>query len=206
MSELPPERRIYLDFDGVMIPYWRNPFKLEDEDFHDPNRDLERQKMKDGGFYYPAIVERIGQLAAAGVVVLPSSGRSLLVSVKFADFMKAIGAQDASLSIDNWNSSSIERKIEAVYNNWNGIVDESAARRGWETQGSLVQIEPTKKPPNSKAVWVDDYAHPSFFQIPKVKRLYQKLNADDSIKIVKPDGRIGLTLADIDEIEAFLQQ
>lgn len=189
-----PEHTIYLDLDGVIFPY----FKETQPEFQapvSPESELPRQWLNRFEFYYPAITQRLGEIATQGVRILPSSSRSFDLFLYYPSVVKDLGGIERTLVIDTYTPARINLKAEAVLNHWHGLVDQSSEKRGWERHRSMITTPPNSKPDGSRAVWIDDHATP--------KEVLQLLD-DPSIKIISPLGTIGLTMSQLDEAERFL--
>lgn len=210
MSELQQTSTIYLDFDGVLFPYWHKSHrghgvsKQEAFSLTENTQDgLEPRWINSNQFYYPEIVQRIGQIAARGVRIMPSSSRSLDLFISYPEVLKGIGGANEYLVIDRYSPGNIDFKALAVFNNFYGIVDLSNEKRGWARQRSMVDIHPIAHSNESRAVWIDDHAKPDCLAH-SVDARVNALVHDRSLKIINPLGSVGLTMKHLDEAEAFL--
>lgn len=186
-----PQRTIYLDLDGVIFPYFWQP-------------ELNTNWIDtDEIFYYQDITKRIGQIAARGVRVLPSSSRSIDLFLYYPEVLADIGGGDRYLSIDRRNPADIGFKAMAVFNNFKGAIDFSDERRGWERHIPPQDNFPLVKPAGSRAVWIDDHATPDKLLQSEAEQARHILD-EPSIKIINPLGSLGLTLTQLDEAEEFL--
>ncbi len=205
MTEQKQQHTIYLDLDGVIFPYWHN---LEHITGYDRRR-LEAQQGMTANwinrleFYFPDITKRLGQMVTRGVVIMPSSSRSYdLFEPSYSSICEELGGIDRYLVIDKFSSGNIEFKAEAVLNNFCGTIDASDEHRGWE-RGLSGTHTPIIKPPASKAVWIDDHAVTERLHNSHSAQAKEILNLS-SLKIIQPIGNVGLTMAQLDTVEAFL--
>lgn len=209
-----PFRTIYLDLDGVILPYWHKSdggFVMPDV----PNGPLVRRTDIQAGlteqwidrneFYYPEIVQRIGAIAARGATVLPSSSRSfdMYFYHGYSPILDGIGHPEGYLVIDTERPAHIGYKAEAVLNNFQGIADIGREHRGYVRRSSGTQREPGAKPANHRAVWIDDHAVSESVRRYGSERAVEILN-QSRLHIVTPIGSIGITMDQLDEAEAFL--
>jgi hypothetical protein len=188
------ERRIYLDLDGVIFPYWRDTGDVN------PQPELTSEWVSREEMYYPTIVERLGSIAARNTTILLSSSRSMdaLVYQEYTPIIEAIGGANQWLEVAGLRG--ITEKAEAIHYNWNGIIDLSNAKRGWERQRSLAAQFPTGKAPGSRAVWIDDWIRAEELQSETSRRVL----SDPTLLAVRPLGSVGLTMAQLDTVEQFL--
>lgn len=118
--------------------------------------------------------------------------------------MNSLGGITKYLSIDENRPTSIEYKATAVVNNFEGAIDLSRSRRGWEYSiPGFIASHPIQKPSGSRAVWIDDQAAEEEIQSADSERARHILNVP-AIKIMRPIGTIGLTMMQLDEVEHFL--
>ena len=212
MNERGPQHTIYLDLDGVVFPYWRNHGHGERLRGAGSDELLQANLMQEGlkrkwidgrEFYYPAITKRLGVIAARGAEIIRSSSRSLDLFLHYPSVRDDLGDVERFLSIDTFEPGRIDHKAEAVVKNWQGVIDLSNERRGWERQPSLRIDYPTSKPPGSRAVWIDDHAMPKVLASSPSEYGKEALSIS-SLKIINPLGTVGLTMAQLDEAEGFL--
>lgn len=211
MSEREPQHTIYLDLDGVVFPYWhKSDGGLVQTE---PGGPLQSRSELQGNmttrwvdrheFYYPAITKRLGAIAARGAEIIPSSSRSPDLFLHYPSVREDLGDVGRFLSIDTFEPARIDYKAEAVVKNWQGVIDLSRERRGWERQPSLRINHPIGNPPGSRAVWIDDHATPKILASSPSEYAKEALFMP-SLKIINPLGTVGLTMAQLDEAEAFL--
>lgn len=207
MPELHPERKIYLDLDGVIFPFWHNLDHVTEMDRPrlKEHGDLETKWVNRIEFYYPAIARRLGQMAARGVIIMPSSSRSSDLFVDYPSVAEDLGGIDRCLIIDKFRPGSIDLKAEAVFNNFQGIIDRSDEHRGWERSRSIIATPPAVNSIRSRAVWIDDHASIDRLEDSDSDQSREILN-EPSLKIICPNSSIGLTMTHLDTAEAFLFQ
>ncbi|HMS93073.1 MAG TPA: hypothetical protein PKD28_01675 [Candidatus Saccharibacteria bacterium] len=211
MSERGPQHTIYLDLDGVIFPYWHKsdgdlvrtesggPLQSRSE----LQGNLKARWIDRHEFYYPAITKQLGAIAAQGAQIIGSSSRSLDLFIHYPSVRDDLGDVERFLSIDTFEPGRIDHKAEAVIKNWQGVIDLSNERRGWERRPSLQIDHPTSKPPGSRAVWIDDHATPKILASSPSAYAKEALSIP-SLKIINPLGTVGLTMAQLDEVEDFL--
>lgn len=214
MIDQEPTRTIYADFDGVIFPHYHKSdggrIQLEKDGPYYLRSELQPglavAEPNKGELYYPAITQRLGELVKRGVQIIPASSRSIDLLHLYPAIANDLGGVDRYLVIDTFSPTNIAHKARAVSNNWRGVTDDSDEQRGAERYRAgehLERIEtapPIAKPAGSRAVWIDDGADPE--RIRSVEGI--DLLDDPSLKIIRPLGMVGLTMADLDEIEAFL--
>lgn len=187
---LKPQHRIYLDLDGVIFPYRPET----------PQQGLTPETLNNVEFYYPTIAQRLGSFVARGVTIMPSSSRSMDLLISYPRVAKDLNGINEYLVIDKEQPAAITYKAEAVLNNWQGVVDTSSERRGWQRQRSMVDVQPSGHTKGSRAVWIDDHIVPAKFTTTRA----QEVLFAENLKIIRPVGHIGLTLLQLDEVESFL--
>lgn len=199
-------RTLYLDLDGVILPHWHKSdggkIIIDGESIprHDLQPGLEPTWIDRDFFYYPEIAKRLGELSNKGVVIIPSSSRSIDLISGYPELAHELGKPDKYLFIDDVDPSRPTHKAEAILNHWQGIADAGPTSRGWEVLPGVGMQEPALPIPDARAVWVDDHAHPDNFLTPRSLEIV----SEPSIKIIRPMGWVGLTMAEIDQIEEFL--
>ena len=211
MNERGPQHTIYLDLDGVIFPYWhKSDGDLVQAEPNGPlqprselQKNLETRWIDCHEFYYPAITKRLGVIAARGAEIIGSSSRSLDLFLHYPSVRDDLGDVERFLSIDTFEPGRIDYKAEAVVKNWQGVIDLSNERRGWERQPSLRSNHPTSKPPGSRAVWIDDHATPKILASSPSEYAKEALSML-SLKVINPLGTVGLTMVQLDEAEGFL--
>lgn len=211
MGTRSPEHTIYLDLDGVIFPTWHKsdggyvqteegePLRLRSE----LQKGIHPRWIDRSEFYYPAITRRLGELAAHGARIMPSSSRSFDLLLSYPSVAEDLGGVDRYLVIDTFAPNNSTYKARAVLNNWQGVVDLSSEQRGWERLRSMATTHPLAKPLGSRAVWIDDAATPRQLDeslSPGVEEIFQ----NPSLKVISPLNTTGVTMAQLDEVETFL--
>lgn len=210
MSERQRNRTIYLDLDGVVFPYWHTSdggyVQLEENGPRQLRSELQERRIprwvNEDEFYYPDITKRIGQIAARGVRIIPSSSRSLDLFLHYPKILEDIGDADKYLVIDVNRPGDVRLKATAVLNNFQGVIDLSNERRGWERQRSFRDDHPLGKTPDGRAVWIDDHATERLLGVESDNA--RRLRDEPGMKVIAPLGVVGLTMLQLDEAEEFL--
>lgn len=197
---------IYLDLDGVILPYNNEQDYVIGDDGRPSVRmdDQEAVWLNRFEFYYLAIAKRLGGFAARGCQIILSSSRSYsLYTTEYAPLFHNLGEPERCLVIDRLKPNYIEYKAEAVLNHFQGVKDEGPEKRGWERGRSMIETPPPIQVPASKAVWVEDLADAERLRAADSARASQILD-EALLLIIQPRGEIGLTMTEIDRIDAFL--
>lgn len=200
------EKTIYLDIDGVILPYWHKSdcgmVAGPDGQLYsrsDLQPGLEPRWIDSHEYYYPEITKRLGSLAAH-IVLASSRSINILFNSGYSQIVDDLGVEDF-IHIDRISANKTSYKAEAVINNWQGIVDISAEKRGWSGSRAGLYAHPTTRAIGSRAVWIDDAARPGALET--VRSL--DVLSDDTLRIIQPISQIGITMTEVDEVETFLR-
>lgn len=184
-DQLPEKGTLYIDIDGVILPYY------DERDVNQPpSQDLEKRWVSRDEFYYPEVVDALARTPAMKVL---SSSRSLsfFFNSGYGTINEALNFA-GSLSIDTFRPGHIPYKLRAVAKHW-----QQQSPVSWSTQ----QREDTRAV-GPKAVWIDDHAW-----VERDSELAEHpLLADPHFLVIRPLGKIGLTLEQVQQVETFLDE
>lgn len=173
---------VYIDIDGVILPYY------DERDWQQPTQNLEKQWVNRYEFFYPAIIQRLGQLAARNILA-SSRGVSFLLEEQYAPVTTTLRLAGA-LPMDLHRPNHPPHKFAALSRHWAG--DEKI---WWKPRWSA-----SSEPVGNKAVWIEDLATDD-----RLAEIEDPLLQDPNLLIIPPHPRLGLTHDEIDRIEDFLK-
>lgn len=172
---------IYLDIDGVIIPYY------DERDFTQTDQGLEKKWISRYEFYYPEVVAALGGVAAK-VISSSSRGVSFLFDNSYEQLRKDLGLR-STLVTDPFRPVFIPNKFSSVRHHW---VNKDPAF--WPLNDDDTRAV------GSKAVWIDDHA-----AIEDYHELHKDpLISDPNFLVIRPLGKMGLTLDHVKQIKDFL--
>lgn len=169
---------VYLDIDGVILPYFERSSITY-------GQGLEAVWLNPSQYYYPEVVEELGKIAA-NIVLSTSNGISFFMNPEYNPIKDRLDIA-GSIRTDPWNPAHIHNKFDNVMKHWT-----KNERLGQVWPGHINQAL------GQRAVWLDDH-------IPKLGEAdAARLDSHTEMMAIAPEGNKGLDLADIERVRQFL--